>query len=65
MAGLHLRTWFHALPRPAHPGAASVWKPPHAKERVPVPAQPGHRTRSPKDGLPRVLKAAPAGRWAL
>jgi len=28
----------------------------HGKKRVPVPVQPVNRTRSPKDGLPRVLE---------
>jgi hypothetical protein len=60
VAGLHLRTWFHALPRRDHPVAASFGlsgrgSRPHAKERVPVPALPVHRTRSQVSGLPRAL----------
>ena len=45
----------NAQPRQPHAGAASVWKPSHAKERVPVPALPGHRTRSQVSGLPQTL----------
>src|SRR3954470_15147679 len=54
MASLQLRTWSNALPPRAHPEAASS-HPFHGKKRVPVPVQPVHRTRSPKDGLPQVL----------
>jgi len=46
---------------PAHPDAAPGAVP-HDKKRVPVPDEPGHRTRSPKDGLPRGLTGASAGR---
>jgi hypothetical protein len=40
---------------------------PHAKERVAVPDRPGHRTRSPKDGLPRALneRSPDGGRISL
>jgi hypothetical protein len=55
MAGLPLRTWSNALPLRAHPEATSD-APFHDKKRVPVPDQPVHRTRSPKDGPPRMLK---------
>ena len=64
VAGLHMRTWSNALPRPAHPMRGVRSDALHGKKRVPVPVQPVHRTRSPKDGLPRVLNGAPAGRCA-
>jgi len=64
-----MRTWFicpassapcdEGVPRTNSSGGSD-----HAKKRVPVPGVPGHRTRSPKDGLPRMLKRAPAGRRA-
>jgi len=55
VAGLHMRTWSNTLPRRPHADAAS-WRPLHGKKRVPTPGLPVRRTRSPKDGLPRMLK---------
>jgi len=59
-----MRTWFNVLPPAHHALKASreqttVAAPSMRKSAFRCRALPGHRTRSPKDGLPRKLKWAP------
>lgn len=58
---MHCRVGLMPMRRPSNAEATAA----DGKKRVPVPATPVNRTRSPKDGLPRMLNERPPDVRAL